>query len=257
MAFALPVSPKLPGPPTPILVKHPKQAFTCHGKWLWLLPFVSLRSWNQPIWNEQIWYKQLSFVFLPPPKWGRTWWHAFKKLDSKKVWAAVHNKIFVAHTAVVWSIFIWGWYCHTWFRDINFIMRIFLPVQFVTKIHPWWSFEVTCSNFFKGGGKLDLTIRKVRSWAELPERKTLFCLCWFISTTSSWWFQVSTQLKNMSQIGPFQLFWFISIWVNRSSLMICSSWCKSRQKNPSIEPGCPQDNGAHDFSNDTAAICLI
>ena len=62
--------------------------------------------------------------------------------------------------------------------------------------------------FSRGGGKLDLTIRKVRSWAELPERKTLFCLCWFISTTSSWWFQVSTQLKNMSQIGPFQLFWF-------------------------------------------------
>lgn len=24
------------------------------------------------------------YVFAPP-KWGRTWWHAFKKLDSKKV----------------------------------------------------------------------------------------------------------------------------------------------------------------------------
>lgn len=42
-------------------------------------------------------------------------------------------------------------------------------------------------------------------------------------------FKFQRQLKNMSQIGPFQLFWFISIWVNRSSLMICSSWCKSRE----------------------------
>lgn len=153
MAFALPVSPKLPGPPTPILVKHPKQAFTCHGKWLWLLPFVSLRSWNQPIWNEQIWYKQLSFMFLPPQNGEGLGDMLFKNLIPKRSKPQFTTKFFVAHTAVVWSILIWGWYCHTWFRDINFIMRIFLPVQFVTKIHPWWSFEVTCSNLFKGGGE--------------------------------------------------------------------------------------------------------
>ena len=187
-------------------------------------------------------------MFLPPPKWGRTWWHAFKKLDSKKVWAAVHNKIFVAHTAVVWSILIWGGiaihYLGTLIHHAHFSafsIRDQNPSLMILGGHPFQPFQ--------GGEKLDLTIRKVRSWAELPER--LFCLFWFISTTSSWWFQVSTPVENMSQIGPFQLFWFISIWVNRSSLMICSSWCKSRQKNPSIEPGCPQDNGANEFFKTT------
>lgn len=100
----------------------------------------------------------------------------------------------MAHTAVVWSILIWGGIA---IHDLGTLIHHahFSAISIRDQNPSLMIFGGHLFQPFQGGEKVTWLNHSQGQVVGRIAWKDSVCLCWFISTTSSWWFQVSTPVE--------------------------------------------------------------